>query len=592
MALPAGFMEELRARTPLPAVIGRRVRLVRSGRHLKGCCPFHGEKTASFYVYEDHFHCFGCGAHGDAIGFVMQSQGAGFMEAVEQLAGEAGLSVPKPSPAASEAERVRLDLHAVLARAEAWFRHRLTLPDGAAGLAYLRGRGLTDETIARFGLGWSGGVADGLAREGIDRDLMLQAGLLRRSDSGELRDLYFNRVLFPIRDARGRTISFGGRTLGDGQPKYINGPETPLFSKRAGLYGIDLARDAVRGGASLVVVEGYMDVIGLHQAGFTGAVAPLGTALTEDQLALLWRLSPAPVLCFDGDAAGGRAAARAAELVLPLLAVDRTLKVAVLPAGEDPDSLVRRQGPAGFQAVLDAARPLADALFDLLGEGTPRGTPEQRAAFRARLEAAAARIQDRGLAGEYRRTLIDRFFADQRRSRTPNGQAKQRPAVLQRRAPPDPVAERLRILTAILLRHPTLLPDLAETYERLDLPADLARLRAAILTWADAAEVLEPPALLAHLTSEGLAGDVAMVLAMAPLPLPSCAAADAMPGEALAGWLHVAGLLHCADLEQDKAAASRDFIRSGDDPAHRRLLALTRESLRLRRGEQDVEAEL
>jgi DNA primase len=360
MALSPAFLEELRARTPLAAVVGRRVKLARSGRQMKGCCPFHNEKTPSFYVYDDGYHCFGCGAHGDAIGFVMQSQGAGFMEAVEQLAAEAGLEVPKPTPEAAEAERRAHDLGAVLQAAQASYQRRLALPEGRHALAYLRERGLTEATIQRFGLGWSGegrgALTADLARDGITQDQLVEAGLMRRDDeTGRTYDLFFNRVMFPIRDRRGRVISFGGRILGDGQPKYVNGPETALFSKRRNLYALDLAREAVRGGAALVVVEGYMDVIALHQAGFGGAVAPLGTALTEEQMEELWRLSPSPVVCFDGDAAGARAAARAADLALPMLAPDRTLLLAALPVGEDPDTLVRGQGAPGFQAILRAA---------------------------------------------------------------------------------------------------------------------------------------------------------------------------------------------------------------------------------------------
>ena len=281
---------------------------------------------------------------------------------------------------------------------------------------------------------------------------------MRRDDeTGRAFDLFFNRVMFPIRDRRGRVISFGGRILGDGQPKYVNGPETALFSKRRTLYALDLAREAVRGGAPLVVVEGYMDVIALAQAGFGGAVAPLGTALTEEQLEELWRLAPAPILCFDGDAAGSRAAARGAELALPLLAPDRTLRLARLPAGEDPDTLVRRQGADGMRAVLSAAAPLAEALYDLLRETGGEATPEQRAAFRARLEAAARRIPDRALASEYRRALLDRFFAGRFAGR--RAPVARSPAASQPRrrcrdhravphpyrhpaAPPDPAARR------------------------------------------------------------------------------------------------------------------------------------------------------
>ena len=326
-------------------------------------------------------------------------------------------------PRRRPAEQRRLDLAAVLEAAQASYQRRLFLPEGRHALDYLRGRGLSEQTIRRFGLGWSGegrgAVGADLGRDGITQDQLVDAGLMRRDDeTGRAFDLFFNRVMFPIRDRRGRVISFGGRIIGDGQPKYVNGPETALFSKRRTLYALDLAREAVRGGAPLVVVEGYMDVIALAQAGIGGAVAPLGTALSEEQLEELWRLAAAPILCFDGDAAGSRAAARAAELALPLLAPDRTLRLARLPSGEDPDTLVRRQGPDAVRAVLSTAAPLGDALFDLLREAGGEATPEQRAAFRARLEAAARRIPDRALAGEYRRALLDRFFAGRGVGRT------------------------------------------------------------------------------------------------------------------------------------------------------------------------------
>ena len=347
--LPDSFLEELRARIPMASLVGRRVKLARSGRHWKGCCPFHAEKSPSFYVYEDGYHCFGCGAHGDAIGFVMQSSGGGFFEAVEQLAAEAGLEVPKPSPQAAEEDRKRLDLHAILDHTASLYQQNLFAPPGVPALTYLRGRGLTDDIIRRFGLGFAPD-GSGLTRRMAEMATparLLEVGLLRATEDGAPgRELFYNRVMFPIRDGRGRVISFGGRILGDGQPKYVNGPETPLFSKRRTLYGLDIARQAVRNRADLVAVEGYMDVIALHQAGFTGAVAPLGTALTEEQMAELWRLSPAPILCFDGDAAGRRAATRAAEAALPHLAHDRSLRFAALPEAEDPDTLVRRQGPA------------------------------------------------------------------------------------------------------------------------------------------------------------------------------------------------------------------------------------------------------
>lgn len=601
MALPPQFLDELRARTPLSAVIGRRVRLARSGRQWKGCCPFHGEKTPSFYVYDDHYHCFGCGVHGDAITFVMQSQGASFPEAVEQLAAEAGMQVPKPTPEAAEAERRRLDLSGVLDAAAASYRRRLALPEGKAAREYLAARGLSDETIERYGLGWSGegrgAIAGDLLRDRVTPEDLIEAGLMRRDDeTGRMYDLFFNRVMFPIRDRRGRTISFGGRVMGDGQPKYVNGPETALFSKRRTLYGLDLAREAVRQGGTLVVVEGYMDVIALGQAGFGAAVAPLGTALTEEQFSELWRLSPAPVLCFDGDGAGARAAARAAELALPMLAPERTLRLIALPSGEDPDSLVKARGARAFQTMLDGARSLADSLYDLLHEGVSDATPEQRAAFRTRLDEACRKIPDKALGAEYRSVLMDRFFASRRRDRP--GMARggnrgaPRPAAVRTagRPPEDAnavAAERARILIAILLRHPDLFRDVAHAFAGLELDPPLAHLRDVLGDWANDAEVLDSQALMDHLDGFGLRADVDRVLAGTPVPLPGCASPEAMPAEAEEGWWHIFGFLHVDRLREEVEAAQQDMARNLTADTERKLKSLKSAYIKVSSGEPD-----
>jgi DNA primase len=583
----------------MAALVARRVKLSRSGRQMKGCCPFHGEKTPSFYVYEDGYHCFGCGAHGDAISFVMQTQGSSFPEAVAALAGEAGLELPKGDPGEAAAARERLDLHGVLAAAAEYYRQRLSAPGGATALAYLRGRGLDEATIERFGLGWAGegrgALAAALAGAGITQPQLLAAGLLRTGDDGAvLGELFFNRVMFPIRDRGGRMISFGGRILGPGQPKYVNGPETALFSKRRTLFGLDLARPASRKGADLVAVEGYMDVIALHQAGFGAAVAPLGTALTGEQLEELWRVSPAPILCFDGDAAGGRAAARAALAALPLLAPDRTLRIATLPEGEDPDSLVARRGAAAFADVLAAARPLDEALFALLRGAGGQRTPEQRAELRHRLEAAAASIPDRALAAEYRRSLLDRFFAASRR-----GAAA--PALRPARPVPEAAAARLsrcRKLTAILLHHPDLAHDLEEAYAALDMPPPARQLRDALLGYMAQAGVgegqtqgaqtqeltaLDSAGLVNHLHAFGFAGELALTLDETP----SCGRPAAQAAEAAAGWWHFYGLMHRGGLEEAVEAARRQFVEKPDDPAClARLDALCQALFRLRAGEQ------
>jgi DNA primase len=600
MALSPAFLEELRTRTPLAALVGRRVKLARSGRQMKGCCPFHNEKTPSFYVYDDGYHCYGCGAHGDAISFVMQTQGSTFPEAVQQLAAEAGLEVPKASPEAAEAERRRQDLTDVLQAAQASYQRRLLLPEGRHALAYLRGRGLADETIQRFSLGWSGegrgALGADLARDGIAADQLVEAGLMRRDDeTGRTYDLFFNRVMFPIRDRRGRVISFGGRILGDGQPKYVNGPETALFSKRRNLYALDFAREAVRGGAALVVAEGYMDVIALHQAGFGGAVAPLGTALTEEQLEELWRLSPAPVLCFDGDAAGARAAARAADIALPMLAPDRTLQLATLPGGEDPDTLVRRQGAASFQAVLTAARPLSDALYDLLRDAAGVATPEQRAAFRTRLDQAARRIPDKALSAEYLQALRDRFYAERRAGRAGRfGASPGRPGAPPARAVPRPQPsargtddERARILTAILLHHPMLLHDVDHAYAAMALPPALARMRDVIRSWMEQADVLDSRALIDHLTMSGLQAEMDQVLAAAPVPLPACALPAAMPAEAEAGWWHIFGFLNLDHLREEVKLAETAAAMNLNQETQRRALSLKAALNKVMSGEPD-----
>lgn len=507
MAFDPALLDEIRTRVPLTAVIGRRTKLVRSGRNWKACCPFHGEKTPSFYVYDDHFHCFGCGVHGDVISFVMQSEGRSFPEAVEQLANEAGLEVPRQDPRSEARAREAQSLGDVLQLVQGIWRRKLLEREGRDGLSYLKRRGLTDATIEAFGLGWSGDGRGGLVEElrghGVPPEALLHAGLMRVDEHGAAKgELFFSRVTFPIRDRRGRIVSFGGRTLGDGQPKYLNGPETALFSKRRTLFNLDRARQSAREpGQNLIVVEGYMDVIALHQAGFHAAVAPLGTAMGAEQIEMLWQVLPEPVLCLDGDAAGSRAALRAAETALPLLKPDRTLRFCRLPESDDPDSFVRREGPDAMRRVIEGATSLADELFSVVAAGIAQRGPEQRAGIRARLEALAAQITDRALASEFRRTLLERFFSAVRPAGRKSGDGRGRVAArgpVARTLPPDGALERLRAMTALLLRYPEHLPELELPFSSLELPADLDGIREAMLNW-----LAEQPHGVV-LTSEGL----------------------------------------------------------------------------------------
>jgi len=590
MALPPSFLDELRARVPLSALIGRRVRLVRAGRELKGLCPFHAEKTPSFHVVEDKgfFHCFGCGAHGDAIGFLMRLDGLSFMEAVERLAAEAGLAVPRPSPEAAEAAARTASLLEVAEAAAQAFARRLRLPEGRRAFDYLRGRGLAEETIARFGLGWSGEgrgalLAD-LGAHGVTVEQLVAIGLMNQDDAARPAvDLFFNRIMFPIRDRRGRVIGFGGRVLGEGQPKYLNSPETALFVKRNTLYGLDLAARNVRAGAPLLVVEGYLDVIALHQAGFGGAVSSLGTALTQNQLDELWRLASEPVLCFDGDAAGARAALRAAELALPLIGPGRSLAFAALPAGEDPDSLVRKRGAEAFSACLSARRALADLLYEAVA-AAPGTTPEARAAARRRLDELAAKVRDRTLQEEYRRHFRDRWYADLRARRSlafsqRTASCVTRPSL----APARTRVLRERALLGLVLSHPWLLAEAeeaiaAETFSA----APLERIRAALVARAAEFAALDPSSVIDHLRQLGLGDALEAVLAKGFSELPQASLAGATPEEVRRAF--TAGL-HALDpnrLEEDVARARARLAAEFTEENLLRLARLAEARERLR----------
>src|SRR5580704_8620102 len=417
MAFPPGFLDELRARLSLSDVVGRKVSLKRrSGSEHAGLCPFHNEKTPSFTVNDKKgfFHCFGCGVNGDAVGFVMKTEGLSFPESVEKLAREVGLPVPRATPAERERADRAATLQQVAEEAACWFQKQLRLPVGRQGLDYLRGRGLEEATIDDFRLGFAPDTRDGLLaalkREGVPIDKIVETGLaIQPEDNRDAYDRFRGRVIFPISDRRGRVIAFGGRVMGAGEPKYLNSPETPLFHKGANLYCLDRARVAATKDQPVIVAEGYMDVIALHGAGFTGAVAPLGTALTEGQLGELWKLADEPFLCFDGDNAGRRAAQRAAERALPLLRPGKSLRFVALPAGEDPDSLIRARGPDAIRRVLELARPLADVLWELETDGKPADTPERRAAIRTELRKKADEIADPTVKSAYRQEFDERF---------------------------------------------------------------------------------------------------------------------------------------------------------------------------------------
>ncbi|HEU0311587.1 MAG TPA: DNA primase, partial [Sphingomicrobium sp.] len=354
MTLSPQWLDELRARTTLSAVIAPSVKLIKAGREFKACCPFHNEKTPSFTINDEKgfYHCFGCGAHGDAIRFLTDHRGLPFMDAVKELAGKAGMDVPAPDPRERERTERSQGLHDVMAAAQRWFAEQLQGIGGGEARAYLAGRGIDAAIVDRFGIGYAPDARGKLkaALKNLGEDRLVDTGMLIRPDPGSgsgtggdkaSYDRFRGRIMIPIRDPRGRVIAFGGRILGPGEPKYLNSPDTILFDKGRTLYNLDRAGPASRQAKRLIVVEGYMDVIALDRAGIAEAVAPNGTALTEAQLERLWRLDGQPICCFDGDAAGQKAAVRAAQRALPHLGPERTLRFVALPAGQDPDDVVR-----------------------------------------------------------------------------------------------------------------------------------------------------------------------------------------------------------------------------------------------------------
>jgi DNA primase len=413
MSLSPAFLDELRARTLLSAVISPSVKLIRAGREWKACCPFHKEKTPSFTINDEKgfYHCFGCGAHGDAIRFLTDARGLPFMDAVKELASKAGLDVPAPDPQARERAERTSTLTDVMAACQKWFAEQLAGIDGAEAREYLKKRGIGPATVTRFGIGLAPEGRNKLksALSSLGEDKLVETGMLINPDDGETYDRFRGRLMIPIRDARGRVIAFGGRILGQGEPKYLNSPDTPLFDKGRTLYNLDLASPATRSARRLIVVEGYMDVIGLDRAGIAEAVAPNGTAVTEAQLERMWRLDSHPILCFDGDSAGQKAAIRAAMRALPLLGAERTLRFVELPAGQDPDDVVSNGGRDAVEALLSAPEPLVDRLWRHELQAQPLTTPEARAGLRQRLIEHSQAIGDQALARLYREDWLRRF---------------------------------------------------------------------------------------------------------------------------------------------------------------------------------------
>ncbi len=513
MSLPPGFLDEVRSRLTLSQVVGRKVTWdARKSNMAKGDywapCPFHQEKSPSFHVDDrkGFYYCFGCHAKGDALTFVKETENLSFMEAVELLAREAGMVMPARDPQDVQRADTRNQLTDVMEEAVKWFRLQLKTSAAAEARAYLAKRGLTEAAQDRWHLGFAPDTRQGLfqvlTQKGIAAARVVEAGLcIQPEDDTAPYDRFRGRIIFPIRDGRGRAISLGGRAMDpNARAKYLNGPETPLFDKGRNLFNIGPAREAAGKGQPLIVAEGYMDVIALSEAGFTAAVAPLGTAITEDQLRLMWRVSDEPLIALDGDTAGIRAALRLVDLALPLLEAGKGLRFVLLPGGQDPDDLIKSQGAPAMKALLEAARPMVNLLWQRETEGKVFDSPERKAALDKTLRALIARIADPSIRSHYTeeirrlRTTLFGPAVKPFRPWTPRTKGQKvevdaqplsstRASSLVRGDDATDEALREAVILAILITHPSLIRRFESDLERLDLSnEDHRTLRTTLLT--------------------------------------------------------------------------------------------------------------
>ena len=566
MTIPPRFLDEIRSRLNLSDIIGKRVRVTRAGREFKACCPFHHEKSPSFTINDDKqfYHCFGCGAHGDVIGFVMRHDNLSFIDAVEALSIEAGLQMPKPDPESiKKAERAR-DLHSLMEAATNWFTDQLKSTTNKNILDYLQNRGLNAEAIESFRLGYAPAdrqaLRTALKAQGYDDKMMIEAGLLKTSDKSREPYVFFReRVIFPVADRRGRVVAFGGRVLPDHMrapdnsgyvpAKYINSTDTPLFDKGRMLYGESQARQAARDDLPILVTEGYMDVIACHQAGFRGAVAPMGTAMTEDQILRTWSMIPQdeklPILCFDGDEAGRRAASRACERILPLLKPNQSVRFAFLPEGEDPDSLLKAGGAPALQRILDSALSLFDFIWATHTGGRNFETPESRAGLSSTLQTQIKTIADRDIQMHYQQLVRDRisqsFFKPFNRDKGGNGRggAQQKPAMLKPRRPVFNSADiYARVLVATVINHPEIYGGVEEAFGEFETGnPSLGRLRDAVTMALGETPGLDREALHNHLNLSGFGQEMGDILNESVYVHAAFASPTADSGSVAANWV-------------------------------------------------------
>ncbi len=595
------FMDELKARIRPSDVIGRHVKLKRQGREFAGLSPFTNEKTPSFFVNDDKgfYHCFSSGKHGDVISFLMEVEGLSFPEAVEKLAGEAGLEMPKADPEAEKrAARNKVAVNWMDA-AQTFFMKSLRRDMGRDAREYLKSRGLTGEDADRFGIGFApdsfSALRDELIQQGANMAVLIEAGLLIEPDdkSRQPWDRFRNRIMFPIHDPRGRLVAFGGRAMEKGaKAKYLNSPETSLFHKGRVLYRFPEARKALtnpqNGARGMIVAEGYMDVIALAKYGFDHAVAPLGTALTEDQLELLWRAGSEPVLCFDGDKAGLRAAFRSVERALPLLKPGQSLRFALLPDGQDPDDLLRDKGRPAMEQILEKAVPLVDMLWQREVEAGPLSTPEDKAGLKDRIYAALREIKHDSVRELYKTTLLARFndqFGYRRQNSSGNYRRKGKAFVsaeqkLAMNAGAIISGRERRIIGAIL-EWPDLLEHVDDSLFAFAFnDPTLAQLLSAVLSYWRNTNTVEKSELYSHIEREGLGNTLKSLRRERGLTIAEMGGADLNLNERLAHWNRLAEALMGTqqDESESRDALSRmtDKIREDNAEGLKKLMRASR----------------
>ncbi len=621
MRFPPAFLDEIRARLPVSQVVSRKVALKRKGREYAGLSPFKTEKTPSFFVNDQKgfYHCFASGEHGDIFTFLMKTEGLSFPEAVERLAAEAGVPMPRPTDADSRREDQRTRLLAVLEASLAFFQAQLRGGAGLEARRYLERRGLSHETISRFGLGYAppgrAVLKDHLAGLGFTPEEMTLSGMVVAGEDIPVSyDRFRHRVMFPITDLKGRVIAFGGRALDPDAPaKYLNSPETPLFHKGAILFNANQARAAAHDHDEVVVVEGYMDVIAMSQAGFEQTVAPLGTALTEDQLRLLWRMAPEPILCFDGDAAGRRAAYRAIDVAIGHLQPGRSLRFAFLPDGSDPDDLVRQQGAEAMRRVLEKASPLVEVLWEREWRSGQWSTPERRAFLEKRISTLLGRIGDATVKQHYGRALRAKLYeawpmSSAGASRTDRAQWNRQPyrsgsasgvraqprpggrfAYPQKPRPSDSLKRsglvgpghapyREALLLRTLLNHPWLVEEHAEAIAGMDITLSaLGRLRDAILSLKSNDISLDSSRLRTQLEAQSLQQAIDLVERAITHKCDRFAEADAERADVEAGFCHALALHERQKgLKRALEAAERDFLEEGSEESLARICEVQR----------------